>query len=221
MKIVNRRYVPDEAAERIDKYIDGFAERASEEIESQVPILYDVVEPLISVKAAVVCVKYKSEEHVGRINTCILVSEILAVFRDSNLCRDAICVGEYIVGFFNTPYKANVDELIETVAKINSVKDLIRNRLYKHNLFMPQVCIAVEYGKCFVNNYQSDGLIPFVSWHGESVERVMKLADNYMNEEDDIRDEIIKISYKLIENNKNEDTSCNVLIDKIIGEGVV
>ena len=55
----------------------------------------------------------------------------------------------------------------------------------------------------------------------DEIEEYIKELKEFMNEDDDIRDEIIKISYKLIENNKNEDTNCNVLIDKIIGEGVV
>lgn len=186
MKIVNRRYVSDEAAERIDKYIDGFVEGEMEEIGSQIPVLYDIVEPMIAVKAAVVCVKYLGEKYVGRINTCILVSETLAVFRDSKLCKDAVSVGEYILGFFDTPYKTNVDELIETVAKINSVKDLVQNRLENRSLFMPKVCIAVEYGTCLVNNYKSDGEVPFISWHGESVGNAMKLADKFMEEDGDI-----------------------------------
>ena len=38
MKIVNRRYVSDEAADRIDKYIDGLAEGEKEEIGSQIPV---------------------------------------------------------------------------------------------------------------------------------------------------------------------------------------
>ena len=42
-----------------------------------------------------------------------------------------------------------------------------------------------------------------------------------MNEEDEIKNKIIEIAYILIENNKDEDTNCNVLIEKIIGEGYV
>lgn len=186
MKIVNRRYVSDEAADRIDKYIDGLAEGEKEEIGSQIPVLYDIVEPMYAMKAAVVCVKYIRDEHVGRINTCILISEILAVYRDSKLCKDAATVGEYILGFFDTPYKTNVDELIETVAKINSVKDLVQNRLAKRGLLMPRVCIAVDYGTCLINNYQSDAEVPFISWHGESVGNTMRLADDYMYEDGDI-----------------------------------
>ena len=54
----------------------------------------------------------------------------------------------------------------------------------------------------------------------DNEEYIDELKD-FMNEEDEIKNKIIEIAYILIENNKDEDTNCNVLIEKIIGEGYV
>jgi len=45
--------------------------------------------------------------------------------------------------------------------------------------------------------------------------------EDFMKEEDQIKNNIMETTYELIERNKDEDTNCNVLIDKIIGEGYV
>ena len=76
-----------------------------------------------------------------------------------------------------------------------------------------------EFNKTITNTFINE--LNGKSLNDDEIEDYIEELKEFMNEEDDIIDKIKKTAYKLIEKNKNEDTSCNVLIDKIIGDGYV
>ena len=76
-----------------------------------------------------------------------------------------------------------------------------------------------EFNKTLINTLTKE--LNDEGFDENSIEKYIDELKEFMNEENDIKKQIIETAYILIENNKNEDTNCNILINKIIGDGLV
>ena len=120
-------------------------------------------------------------------------------------------INPYINQIFIDNLKGNSKITIKDFLNEN-IKDVLQGKENELNL-------NEEFNKTLINTFTNE-LNDKVSNDNEINKYIDELKE-FMNEEDEIKNKIIEIAYKLIENNKDEDKNCNVLIDTIIGEGYV
>lgn len=96
-------------------------------------------EVMLSNKAAVVCVKV-------RFNYLNLSSEVVKayriidkvmydIFRDNDSCVDVLHVGHYYIGIFYAPQTINIDDVLDTMGRLNVALSVLDIK-FKKNLSM-------------------------------------------------------------------------------------
>jgi len=93
-----------------------------------------------------------------------------------------------------------------------SIKDILQGK-------EDDLGLIEEFNKTLINTLKNE--LNYKGLDDDQIEEYINELKDFLNAEDEIKNKIIEIAYVLIEKNKDEDTNCNVLIDKIIGEGYV
>lgn len=126
---------------------------------------------------------YDNDDMVGVSTAYDIVKRVLLdIFRSNSNCIDILCLGRYFCGIYNTLVKSNIDELIETMSKLNaalSVLDIKLNNRFK--IRVKGIC-GCDYGELFriqtpYNNIEKrtgdNHEKLFVSWHGAALNLAM------------------------------------------------
>ena len=111
------------------------------------------------------------------------ISEVTAVINGNPKCSEINVVGDFISGFFDTPFQEDVDEVFTTAAKISSIVDIINYQFKKNGMNEIKIGIGISYGKALLvkTGYKGSG-VSEVIWVGEVVKEASKLA-SYGNKE--------------------------------------
>lgn len=132
---------------------------------------------IVSNKAAVVCVKV-------RLNYSNLSSEVVTayriidkvmydIFRDNDSCVDVLHVGHYYTGIFYAPQTINIDNVLDTMGKLNAALSILDIK-FKKNLSMPlSGVMAADFGEIM----HSMDFAPYESWQGAPINNVIALCD--------------------------------------------
>lgn len=132
---------------------------------------------IISNKAAVVCLKI-------RFNYSNLSSEVVKayriidkvmydIFRDNDSCVDILHVGHYYIGIFYTPQTINIDDILDTMGRLNAAIDILDIK-FKNIMPMSLSCMmAADFGEIM----HSMDLTPYESWQGIPINNVIALCD--------------------------------------------
>ena len=62
------------------------------------------------------------------------ISEIVAILNGNSDCVEINIVGDCVSGIFETPYRVDINNLINTAARINSLIDILNCKLEKKNI---------------------------------------------------------------------------------------
>lgn len=195
MEIINKTYQADEASLRIDAYLDLLGEEKSISFLNAVPSEEESKDPAVAVRATVVCVAFDfqpiddtDEHHQWKqmVATQTLVKEMLMVMMDSSHCKDTLVVGNYIYGIFSTPFKTQIDEILETIAKLNSARDLVAMKLKSKGIETPKLRIGADYGSLLRTTLKIEEKSNNYMWNGTRFRHLTELVERQMKEEEDI-----------------------------------
>ena len=200
MKIDFKSFELESELSSIDEMLENCS--ASTDFRPLVPYnLRDEV--MLSNKAAVVCVKI-------RFNYSSLSSEVVKayriidkvmydIFRDNDSCVDVLHVGHYYIGIFYAPQTINIDDVLDTMGKLNAVLSVLDIK-FKKNLSMSLGGVmAADFGEIM----HSMDCAPYESWQGIPINNVIALCDEVYSKGNDY-DGITVISDSIKINLKEE-----------------
>ena len=149
---------------------------------------------IVSNKAAVVCVKV-------RFNYLNLSSEVVKAYRiidkvmydifiDNDSCVDVLHVGHYYIGVFYAPQTINIDNVLDTMGRLNAALSILDIK-FKKNLDMSfGGVMAADFGEIMY----SKGLAPYESWQGAPVNNVIALCEEVYSKDNKEYDGVTLIS---------------------------
>lgn len=159
---------------------------------------------MLSNKAAVVCVKVRfnysnlSSEVVKAYR--IIDKVIYDVFRDNDSCADVLHVGHYYIGIFYAPQTINIDDVLDTMGKLNATLSVLDIK-FKKNLSMSfGGVMAADFGEIM----HSMDLTPYESWQGIPINNVIALCDEVYSKDKKEYDGVTLISDSIKINLKEE-----------------
>lgn len=166
--------------------IDEMLENCSANTDFQPLVSYNLRNGVVlSNKAAVVCLKI-------RFNYSNLSSEVVKayriidkvmydIFRDNDSCVDVLHVGHYYIGIFYAPQTINIDNVLDTMGKLNAALSILDIK-FKKNLSMSLGGVmAADFGEIMY----SKGLAPYESWQGIPINNVIILCDEVYSKDND------------------------------------
>lgn len=115
------------------------------------------------------------------------ISETIALLNSNRYCKEIFINGDCVTGICNTFGSTSADELIDTVAKICSLVDILNCKFRKSDIEEIDVGIGISYGRALMiqAGYKGSGLYEVV-WMGDVVNEASNLC-NKANKESDSR----------------------------------
>ena len=185
--------------------IDEMLENCSANTDFQPLVSYNLRNGvMLSNKAAVVCLKI-------RFNYLNLSSEVVKayriidkvmydIFRDNDSCVDVLHVGHYYIGIFYAPQTINIDNVLDTMGKLNAALSILDIK-FKKNLSMSLGGVmAADFGEIM----HSMDLTPYESWQGIPINNVIALCDEVYSKDKKEYDGVTLISDSIKINLKEE-----------------
>ena len=107
----------------------------------------------------------------------VFLSEIVAVMNGTNICAEVNIVGDCVSGIFNTSLKQEINEVLNTAARISSLIDVMNYKFEKNNIEQIEVGIGLSYGRALMikAGYNGSSINDLV-WMGEVVNEASELA---------------------------------------------
>lgn len=130
------------------------------------------------------------------------ISEATAILNDTGLkCKEISINGDCVWGVFETPYKSDIDSVLATAARLNSMIKILNYKLKKKGYTQISVGIGADYGRALMvkAGYSGSGLNDVI-WMGDVVNSACHIANKAGR---DGRNPIIVSS--VIYSNLNED----------------
>lgn len=132
---------------------------------------------VVSNKAAVICIKIRfsyinlSSDIVKAYR--IIDKVIYDIFRDNDSCVDVLHVGNYYTGIFYAPQTINIDNVLDTMGKLNAALSILDIKFNKQFAMKFGGVIAADFGEIM----HSMDLSPYDSWQGAPINNVIALCD--------------------------------------------
>ncbi len=153
---------------------------------------------VVSNKAAVICVKVRfsyinfSSEVIKAYR--IIDKVMYDIFRDNDSCVDVLHVGHYYTGIFYAPQTINIDNVLDTMGKLNAALSILNIKFNKLLALKLGGVMAADFGEIM----HSMELAPYDSWQGAPINNVIALCDEvYPNEKDNDGVTVISDSIKI------------------------
>lgn len=152
---------------------------------------------LVYVSVVSVCVDWSNTRSLS--NRVTITKAIYEALCEHPKCKEVISLGEFIVAIFDTPFKTDIDAVLNCVGKINAVFNLVDkvdertpNDKYVRG-------IGMCYGKALLMK-SLGGERPEYCWNGEAIDMANNLSKEAKS--DDIRK--VYASYTIYNNLKND-----------------
>ena len=185
--------------------IDEMIENCSANTDFQPLVPYNLRDGvMLSNKAAVVCVKVRfnySSLSSKVINAYRIIDKVMYdIFRDNDSCVDVLHVGHYYIGVFYAPQTINIDNVLDTMGRLNAALSVLDIK-FKKNLSMSLGGVmAADFGEIMY----SKGLAPYESWQGIPLNNVIALCDEVYSKDKKEYDGVTLISDSIKINLKEE-----------------
>lgn len=185
--------------------IDEIIENCSANTDFQPLVPYNLRDGvMLSNKAAVVCVKVRfnySSLSSKVINAYRIIDKVMYdIFRDNDSCVDVLHVGHYYIGVFYAPQTINIDNVLDTMGRLNAALSILDIK-FKKNLDMSLGGVmAADFGEIMY----SKGLAPYESWQGIPLNNVIALCDEVYSKDKKEYDGVTLISDSIKINLKEE-----------------
>ena len=109
------------------------------------------------------------------------LSEAVAILASHKFCVDIIVLGTRLTGVFSTPFKINIEALIDKAAMINSLAQIISRKAKGMGLPEITVRIGIDYGEAMLmrfGRYTATETMPSaLAWMGRPVKKASELID--------------------------------------------
>lgn len=185
----NIQYNFEESLSRIDQMLN--IQNLEEVASAQVPILSELpVKGGVVTNCSVLQMKmimpssaYGSFLRVYR----AFLSEAIAILSSHNHCVDIAVLGTRLTAVFSTPYKKNIESLIDKAAMANSLAQVVSQKARGMGLPDVDIRIGIDYGEALLTRfgvYNASEIKPSsLIWYGRPIEKTSKLIetpnDNY------------------------------------------
>lgn len=128
------------------------------------------------------------------------LSECVAIMNAETVCKEININGDCVWGVFDTPYKADIDDVISVSARLNSMIKILNYKLRKKKYSEISVGIGIDYGRALMvkAGYSGSGLNDII-WMGDVVNSACHLCNKAGRD----GREVIIIS-SVVYNNMNE-----------------
>lgn len=105
------------------------------------------------------------------------LSECVAIMNTETSCKEININGDCVWGVFDTPYKADIDNVISVSARLNSMIKILNYKLRKKKYSEISVGIGIDYGRALMvkAGYAGSG-INDVIWMGDVVNSACHLC---------------------------------------------
>lgn len=105
------------------------------------------------------------------------ISECTAIMHSESCCKEININGDCVWGIFDTPYKNQIDDLLEVAARLNSLIKILNYKLQKRNYSRISVGIGMDYGRALMikAGYSGSGINDVV-WMGDVVNSASHLS---------------------------------------------
>ena len=105
------------------------------------------------------------------------ISEAVAVINGNPTCAEIMIVGDAVSAVFDTPDEARVNGVLDTVAELNSLVQIINCRLKRNAIDPIRAGIGVSWGRALMIKAGNRGsTVNDVVWMGHVVNRASKLC---------------------------------------------
>ena len=161
---------------------------------------------MLSNKAAVVCLKLifnHSNLSSEIIKAYRIIDKVMYdIFRDNDSCVDVLHIGHYYIGIFYAPQTINIDNVLDTIGKLNAALSVLDIK-FKKNLSMSLGGVmAADFGEIM----HSMDLTPYESWQGMPINNVIALCDEVYSKDKKEYDGVTLITDSIKINLKEEYT---------------
>ncbi|MCU5519924.1 adenylate/guanylate cyclase domain-containing protein [Bacillus cereus] len=105
------------------------------------------------------------------------ISEMVAIINGSSLCKEINIVGDCVSAIFETPYKADINEVFAIAFKMNSLINILNYKLEKKGYKPIKAGIGLAYGRVLMikAGYNGSGINDVV-WMGDAVNQASKMC---------------------------------------------
>lgn len=106
------------------------------------------------------------------------LSECVAIMNAETACKEININGDCVWGVFDTPYKADIDDVISVSARLNSMIKILNYKLRKKKYSEISVGIGIDYGRALMvkAGYSGSGLNDII-WMGDVVNSACHLCN--------------------------------------------
>ncbi len=128
---------------------------------------------IVNVSVVSVCIDWSDTRRLT--DRVTITKAIYDAFCEHSKCKDVISLGEFIVAIFDTPFKTDIDAVLNCVGKINAVFNL-EDKVYErptNDKFVRGVGMC--YGKSLLMK-SLGGDDPKYCWNGEAINMAIKLS---------------------------------------------
>lgn len=147
---------------------------------------------MLSNKAVVICVKVifnhsnLSSETVAQRERIVKAYRIIDkviydVFRDNDSCADVLHVGHYYIGIFYAPQTIDIDNVLDTMGKLNAALSVLDTKFKKSLSMSLSGVMAADFGEIM----HSMDLAPYESWQGTPINNVIALCNDVYSKGND------------------------------------
>ncbi|PFO90707.1 adenylate/guanylate cyclase domain-containing protein [Bacillus cereus] len=105
------------------------------------------------------------------------ISEMVALLNGSILCKEINIVGDCVSAIFETPSKANIDQVFSLACSMNALINILNYKLEKRRYKPIKAGIGLAYGRVLMikAGYSGSGIHDVV-WMGDAVNQASKMC---------------------------------------------
>lgn len=127
------------------------------------------------VYVTVVCVFFDGIDKETPEDHSILHNAIVRIFAENPKCRDIGSHGHYVMAVFDTPFKTDIDNVLDSVGKINATFNIAYNVRKSTRIFGLRKGIGMAYGEVLLTTIGS-GRSAIYNWDGDAFETAVEYA---------------------------------------------
>lgn len=152
----------------------------------------------VVVKVTAICVSINWNDIRSLSDRATIIKGMYLALMENAKCKDIFSMGDKIMAIFDTPYKKNIDAVLDSVAKLNAMFSLVDKLYTKSSLSGISHGIGMSYGKALLTKINNEER-PEYNWGGEALELALKLSEIEQS-----KDYIVRASYTIFNNLKED-----------------
>lgn len=171
---------------KLDKELNEVDEILKDELQNtEIQSSFTTAENTIDIaNAAVICIKIIVESSSIMTEMAmafrIIKKVIYDIFQDNEECIDVAFMGRSFCGVFNAPLRVNIDEVLETMGKLNAAISVLDLKLNSQFGIKVKGVVCADFGTVirYVDSESNE-----ISWYGTPITNVVELCNEKSEKE--------------------------------------